>query len=238
MINYEISGDGKPLVLLHGWGFDRNIWKPIVPHLSDFKIYLVDLPGFGNTPYMDWEIFKQELLKILPTKFIVLGWSLGGLFATRLVIEEPDRVEKFVNVTASPRFVSAKDWVGIEESAFANFHMQFLNSPQKTRYNFLHSQLLEDTGLDLGLTDDLDIEGLAAGLDILTSWDLRAPLHNVKQPGLFVFGKLDAIVNQKVMPILKNNYPNFEYVMFRRAAHVPFLSHTSEFIELIIKFCL
>ncbi len=243
MINYEIFGHGKPLVLLHGWGFDKDIWKPLIPHLTNqqhvnFKVYLIDLPGFGKTPYINWDAFKDELLKILPEKFIVLGWSLGGLFATRLTIEAPERVEKFINVAASPRFNSTDNWIGIDAEVLDNFHMRFINNPHKTRYDFVSTQLLDDSGLEIHLSDELNIEGLGNGLEILTTWDLRNYLLDVKQPGLFIFGKLDGIVNRRVMPLLQKTYPNFNYVMLKKSAHMPFLSHMHEFIEIVVKFCI
>ena len=171
----------------------------------------------------------------MPEKFIVLGWSLGGLFATRLTIEAPERVIKFINVTASPKFVSTENWVGIDSQVLADFYTQFVNDPQKTRYDFISSQLIVDSGLEL--SDELNVEGLTKGLDILTTWDLRKQLFDVKQPGLFIFGKLDGIVSQRVMPLLLQTYPNFEYIMIKKSAHIPFLSNTHKFVEVIIDFC-
>ncbi len=237
MINYETLGNGKPLVLLHGWGFDKSIWQPLVPYLTEggFKLYLIDLPGFGKTPNMGWEQFKMQLLAFLPQEFIVLGWSLGGLFATRLCIEEPARVVKLINVASSPKFISEVNWVGIETEVFADFYHQFSKNPKKTRYEFISSQLLKN--LDLQLSDELNITGLANGLDILINWDLRKQLFNVKQPGLFIFGKLDAIVNRKLMPLLQSTYPDFKYIMFKKSAHIPFLSDSLKFVEVVVDFC-
>lgn len=240
MINYKAFGNGKPLVLFHGWGFDIDIWQLLVPYLiNDFKIYLVDLPGFGKTPYMEWQAFKEEILSFLPDKFNVLGWSLGGLFATRLTIEEPTRVLKFINVTSSPKFISEDNWVGIDTQIFTNFHEKFIKNPHKTRNDFINSQLIgyaEFNKPNLHLSNDLNIIGLNHGLEILINWDLREQLIKLQNPGLFIFGKLDAIVSHKLMPILKQNYPNFEYVMFKKSAHMPFLSHLSEFLEVLIDF--
>jgi len=239
MLNYEIFGNGTPLVLFHGWGFDRNIWKPLVPVLlnNDFELYLVDLPGFGQTPNLDWFFFKTELLNLLPNKFIVLGWSLGGLFATRLTIEAPERVAKFINVASSPRFVNADDWIGIDKQVLNDFHNKFTSDPRQTRFNFINSQLLIKSDIELDLSEDLNVEGLENGLHALTTWDLREHLLEVKVPGLFIFGKLDGIISQRVMLQLQNKYPNFEYVMLRNSAHLPFLSHTEKFLESLIDFC-
>lgn len=240
MINIKTYGEGNPIVLFHGWGFDSNIWQPLIAEdtaLFASKIYLVDLPGFGKTPNMLWHYFKYELLDILPNKFMLLGWSLGGLFATRLCIEEPDRVLKIINVTSTPHFIGSDDWVGIDKQVFANFYQQFKINPQKTRAEFIRNQFRSDFKFDLSLDNDIDLQGLERGLEYLLSWDLRHDLHKIKQPALFLFGKLDAIVPRKLMPILQSQFPQFNYVMLPRAAHVPFLSHMQEFKDVISEFC-
>lgn len=235
MISHEIFGEGLSLVLLHGWGFDKHIWTPLLPYLSNnnFQVYIVDLPGFGQTKLMDWDTFKNQLLCLLPANFLVLGWSLGGLFATRLAIEAPHRVLKFINVTSSPRFLEDTEWIGIDGAVLNDFHAKFKQDPVKTQLNFINSQLQFAYSVEF---QKPSIEGLDFGLKILKSWDLRTPLLTVKTPGIFIFGRLDKIVNHQVMPIMQKKYPNFTYAMIKKSAHMPFLSNLDEFLKIIIDF--
>ena len=47
-INYKQYGEGKDVVLLHGWGQNIEMMKPLGDNLSDhYKITIIDLPGFG-----------------------------------------------------------------------------------------------------------------------------------------------------------------------------------------------
>ena len=49
-INYEVLGEGKPVVLLHGWLTDLETMRPIANNLKDrFKVYLIDVVGFGKS---------------------------------------------------------------------------------------------------------------------------------------------------------------------------------------------
>lgn len=88
-INYINYGNnkGKTIVLLHGWGQNIEMMKPIGDSLSnDFNILIVDLPGFGlsSEPTYVWEIKDyveciHELLKSLKIeKPIMIGHSFGG----------------------------------------------------------------------------------------------------------------------------------------------------------------
>lgn len=50
-IHYHKKGEGKPLVILHGWGSSSRVMMPVALHLSRIRTcYVLDLPGFGETP--------------------------------------------------------------------------------------------------------------------------------------------------------------------------------------------
>ena len=49
-ISYEKIGNGYPIILLHGWGANKNTFNKLANHLKDnFTLYLIDLPGFGES---------------------------------------------------------------------------------------------------------------------------------------------------------------------------------------------
>lgn len=87
-INYIDYGNGdKVLVLLHGWGQNIEMMKPIGDKLQkNNRIIIVDLPGFGNSPEPNsiWTIYDYadsiyELLKSLKIDNpILIGHSFGG----------------------------------------------------------------------------------------------------------------------------------------------------------------
>lgn len=48
-INYEVFGQGTPVILLHGWLATLETMRPIANSLqNNFKVYLVDVVGFGE----------------------------------------------------------------------------------------------------------------------------------------------------------------------------------------------
>jgi pimeloyl-ACP methyl ester carboxylesterase len=47
----EIHGEGPPLLLVHGLGSSRTVWRPVVPALAEqFTVIALDLPGHGDSP--------------------------------------------------------------------------------------------------------------------------------------------------------------------------------------------
>lgn len=234
-INLIKYGEGTPVVFFHGWGFDHQVWLSLVPQLSEYyQLILVDLPGFGLTPIMDWCIFKEQLLAQLPKPFALVGWSLGGLYAQRLAIEEPFYVSHLMAVTSSPCFIADESWPALSKEVFNHFYNNLTLNPEKTLKEFVYLQL-NKTKVPIELTHVPSQEGLMGGLNILEHWDLRQALKNYSNPTCFVFGRLDPIVPVKIMEQMKTSYPQFHYV-FLRSAHMPFLSHRELFIDELTRF--
>lgn len=86
-INYEILGEGNPVILLHGWLATLETMRPIANNLSkNFKVYLVDVVGFGKSDLPehpltsdDFGNFLEEFTKKLEIKNpILIGHSNGG----------------------------------------------------------------------------------------------------------------------------------------------------------------
>ncbi len=91
-VNYIQYGEGKDILLLHGWGQNIEMMKMLGDPFSDrYRITILDLPGFGlsSEPKEDWDIgkysdFLEEFVKELNIKKpIVIGHSFGGRLAIR-----------------------------------------------------------------------------------------------------------------------------------------------------------
>lgn len=102
-VNYIQYGEGKDILLLHGWGQNIEMMKPIGDALKErFRITILDFPGFGESdePKEKWTIEKysnmlEEFVKLVGIKKpIVMGHSFGGRVAIRYSSRNP--IEKLV----------------------------------------------------------------------------------------------------------------------------------------------
>ena len=103
LVNYIQYGEGKDIILLHGWGQNIEMMKPIGDNLAgNFRITIIDFPGFGESeePSEAWNIsdyanMLELLVKELKIKKpIVMGHSFGGRVAIRYSANNP--IEKLV----------------------------------------------------------------------------------------------------------------------------------------------
>lgn len=92
--NYIVKGEGKNILLLHGWGSKLDFFGGIIENLSKSnKVYAIDLPGFGATgePKEAWAVdnyvdFIIEFIEKMNIEEItLLGHSFGGRVIIKLV---------------------------------------------------------------------------------------------------------------------------------------------------------
>ena len=248
---WHTTGTGnRDLVLLHGWGLNAEVWRCIVEPLSaHFRLHLVDLPGFGRSQgfgALTLEEMADALLPYLPESALYLGWSLGGLVASRLALRLPLRATGLITVASSPRFTADEQgWPGIKPETLAGFQQQLSHDYQRTVERFLALQTLGTPSArqdarqlkEVVLSQPIPpVEVLAGGLEILRSVDLRAEIDALQVPLLRIYGYLDGLVPRKVVTLLDERWPKSASLVMEKAAHAPFISHPQAFSAAIAQF--
>lgn len=133
---YEMHGEGKPLVLIHGGGSTiQTSFGRAIPLLSKSrKVIAVELQAHGRTSDRNADLsFEQDaddvagLLKNLNIeKADILGFSNGGTAALHLAIRHPERVDKLVLASALAKRHGVPDffWGFMEQASLENMPPQ------------------------------------------------------------------------------------------------------------------
>jgi len=110
-IAWERHGEGEPLLLIHGLGYARWGWEPVLPGLAErFDVILFDNRGIGESdappgPYTAAEM-ADDAIQVLDEAGVgrahVVGTSLGGMVAQELALGHPDRVDRLVLACTTP----------------------------------------------------------------------------------------------------------------------------------------
>lgn len=109
------TGEGEPLLLLHGWPQHWYSWRRLVPALSPrFRLLMPDLRGFGWTDApgrgYDPPTFAADALALLDALGIervkLVGHDWGGFTAFLLGLEHPERIERMVVLNSPHPWVS------------------------------------------------------------------------------------------------------------------------------------
>ena len=122
---YEVTGDGYPLIFIHGGGGNTMAWFQQVPHFSKhYKVITVDLRGFKNSP-CPTELahpvhFADDMRAIMDAEKLphaaFICQSLGAWAGLRVAVQTPERVScLFVNGSPTPAY-SQENWRVIDRA--------------------------------------------------------------------------------------------------------------------------
>jgi len=105
-IFYRVSGKGTPVMLLHGFGEDSEIWKHQLTHLKEsYKVIVPDLPGSGQSEMLEGKPSIEEYAEIINAimegaevtndsdYFTLIGHSMGGYIALAYARKYGDRLK-------------------------------------------------------------------------------------------------------------------------------------------------
>jgi pimeloyl-ACP methyl ester carboxylesterase len=142
-VYYEVYGEGRPLVLLHGAFFtiDMN-WSQLIPELSKTrKVIALEMQGHGHSPFSDRKLsitnFASDVAGVMDFLKIdsadVAGFSMGGSVAYQFAIQYPKRLKKLVIISSTHK---TSGWLPAVSNAFNDFKPEFFdNTPMKTAYD-------------------------------------------------------------------------------------------------------
>ena len=142
-VYYEVYGEGRPLVLLHGafYTIEMN-WAQLIPGLSKTrKVIAIEMQGHGHSPYSDRELsittLASDVEKVMDYLKIdsadVAGYSMGGSVAYQFAVQSPKRLRKLVIISSTYK---TSGWLPIVNGAFKDFKPEFFDdTPLKTGYD-------------------------------------------------------------------------------------------------------
>lgn len=251
-ISDNVQGTGASWVFLHGWGMHQGVWQPILPDLTDsLRIRTLDLPGFGHSAwqpeYADFEeavtAVEQHLLQHETGPVNLLGWSMGGLFATALAARGHLNVQRLALIASTPRFAQEDSWPGIKPRVLAAFEAELKRDYVATIERFIAVQAMGSPHMkdDIRALSQLLAnaptpapEALIAGLHWLQHVDLRPEFEQLTCPSLRIYGRRDSLVPVAQAEHIHKPIDHME--VFNDSAHTPFYNEPARFCRTLLEF--
>ena len=227
MLYSATIGTGKDLVLLHGWGFNADLFNDLIETYKDqYRITKIDLPGHGRSDEVAGEIDEwcDEIIKILPNKPILLGWSLGGLLAIN--IARKVQISKLILVASSPNFVQNDHWkFGIDADNFKQFSDALQLNLSKGLKRFVSLQTQDKSKLKV-LNQSIDqfpasTIALNQGLEMLLSTDLTEKFLALNINMKIILGRKDTLIPSAISSWYESQSID---IAILDTGHLPFLN--------------
>ncbi len=142
-VYYEVYGEGKPIVLLHGAYMTIGMnWAEIIPELSKKrKVIALEIEGHGHTPLsnrpLSYDSLAGDVVNVLKYLGVdssdVIGYSFGGTIAYALAIRHPQVVNRIVIISSTYKY---EGWQKEVRDVLHTIKPEFFdNTPLKTEYD-------------------------------------------------------------------------------------------------------
>ena len=230
-INYEVIGEGNPIILLHGWLTDLESMRPLTNNLSQkFKVYLVDVVGFGKSDLPeeplttnDFGNFLKEFCEKLQIENpILIGHSNGG----RIIINAVGR--KLIN----PKKIVLIDSAGLKPKRSIGYYLKVLFfKTGKMLLNLLpNTERVKEFRKKLrGKVGSSDYQQsspvLKDTMKIILNEDQRPLLKNIDVPTLLIWGAQDTATPISDAKEIEKIIPNCGLVEYPYGTHFSYLEN-------------
>ncbi|MDG1040791.1 MAG: alpha/beta fold hydrolase [Polaribacter sp.] len=233
ILHSKIIGEGKPLLILHGYFGNGDNWKSIANNLQDsFQIHLIDQRNHGRSFHsdaFDYELMVEDLRNYIKhhqlEKVHLLGHSMGGKTVMLFAVEYPELVTKLIVADISPRM-------------YPPHHHDILDALNSIDFTIQNSRKL----VDLKLAELIPEVGVRQFLLKSVYWrekgklDFRFNLDSLTENNnevgaalpsftvfegetLFLKGENSGYISSNEEPIINAHFPNHKIVSIKNAGH-------------------
>ena len=232
-IHFRCTGEGDPVVFIHGLAEDHSSWDAVIPQLKlGYSYYAVDLRGHGGTSAGQGNGAADQLaddligfLEACTGPAVCVGFSLGGVVVLEAALKRPDLVKKVIAVGTSSK-------VG---RAAADFFGERINQIQTDMPAFK---------LALGLDTAAQVVRNTAAVDSISARRVRAVgegagyinaakamvamsaspmtdrLREIRVPVHIIQGADDVFCPKKAADMLRDAMPHATYSEIAQAGHL------------------
>jgi non-heme chloroperoxidase len=260
-LSYKDYGQGRPVVLIHGWPLSKDMWEYQIDDLvnAGLRVIKYDRRGFGKSdkPWngYDYDTFAHDLKVLLDTldlrDAVLVGFSMGGGEAVRYLSHYGnDRVSRIVLVSAvTPYLLKTPDNPnGVDENVFADMiagvkkdRIGFLDDFGKTFFgiNLLnHPVSTPLLNYYLGLASVALPRATVQCIMAFGHTDFRDDVRAVTVPTLIIHGDSDKIVPFEASgEVVSKMLPDAVLKVYEGAPHGLFYTHREQLNADLVAFC-
>lgn len=241
-VYYEVVGEGKPIIMLHGWSLNRRSMssglEPVFRHRNGWKRIYLDLPGHGKTPGKDWITNQDKVLdvicdfieKVIPgQRFAVAGGSAGAYLARGVAYRKPALLDGLLLVAPMIVADDARRTLPAHVTLVKNTELIAELEPGEAEVlnQLAVVQTPEWVAAWRTISDPADGKGdeqFQAKIrenpeNYSFSFDVDEIPRPYPAPTLIVAGRQDAVVGYRDAWKIIENYPRATFVVLDRAGH-------------------
>ncbi|MBU5440256.1 alpha/beta hydrolase [Tissierella sp. MSJ-40] len=255
-IYYEITGEGIPIVFIHGWTEDHNSFRIQQKKLSkEFKVITYDLRGHGISDRPEkgltldrFALDLKELIDYLDIdKVVLVGWSMGASVIFEYVNHFGlHKLSKTCIVDMGPKAINGNDWnlglyhgkYTIEDSLkdltiMCNNWMEFAEKFIKSIAPYLDDRQLKISLDKIARNTPHIMYSMWISISIK---DYRDVLEKISIPTLIIYGEKSTLYSVDTAEYMSSRITNSEVIIFENCTHLLVMENPIKFNKVIKEF--
>ena len=248
-LHYQESGEGTPLIIIHGLFGSADNWRSMAKYFSRFyHVISVDLRNHGRSPHseqQDFSVMAEDIKELCEAMELgqvsILGHSLGGKVAMMFADMYPEQVSKLIVVDIAPRqYFSAH--TPLMDAMMALDLSQFT---RRGEVDDALAQSIPDKAVRQFLLMNLSSE------DETFQWRINLPALKANypelmaavcegitftMPSLFVYGELSDYVTEQDRQQISSQFVHAEFNGIEKAGHWVQAERPQQFKKVVEEF--
>jgi len=239
-INYKETGEGYPLVLLHGWGSNLQAFTRVQQQFeNNFRVISIDLPGFGESdePKEVWGVegyvdFLEEFFKLKGiTNPILGGHSHGGRVSILYASRNPVHKLLLIDAAGIKPKRKLKYYFKVYSFKLAKKILPLLLGKTKGQ------EMINNYRKTAGSTDYNAASAMMRQIMVkCVNADLKSVMPKIQAPTLLVWGENDTATPLSDGQTMEKLIPNAGLVVLKGVGHFSFIEKLGEFLIILDNF--
>ena len=239
------------LVLVHGFGGNKDTWNWVVPAWNDqYHVIVIDMPGHGGSvskKTLSYTMTDQaerlhtflEAKKIKP--FYLFGHSMGGAIAVRYALNHSENVNALILIDSMGMVQTKSDGVKLVEKSDKNPLYDVCTKERLEtllNYSMYKPPYIPDIVKDALLQEKCSRRDLEKVMyeDMYTDVNLSTVAKNISMPTLILWGEKDRMTHVDDAAFFHETIRGSELVILKEVGHVPILEDPEQTADEVDKF--
>jgi len=251
MLYSKIEGEGKPLLILHGYLGMSDNWKTLATQFASegYQTHALDLRNHGRSFHSDdftYVAMAQDILDYCQGNNLetvsVIGHSMGGKVAMFFATAYPEMVEKLVIADIGPKYYRPH-----HQDIMAGLNaVDFAKKPERAEVDDLLAQHIPDFGTRQFLMKSLYWKepgqlAFRFNLDVfnenIDNIGEALPENAIfEKPTLFLKGGMSNYIKDEDAGLIKSHFPNYELKTIENVGHWLHAENPKEFYKVVIEY--
>jgi pimeloyl-ACP methyl ester carboxylesterase len=235
-----VIGEGKPVLLLHGWGANLSLVWTLAEQLAPlgYRVYALDLPGFGQSdaPPAAWTVFDYARFVVDYLDYhrleqvYLFGHSFGGRLSLILGADYPERIFKMVLADSA----GVKTPTPLSIRWRLNFYKTIRDALYRVGAKSLADRLRSAYNARYGSSDFQQAAGVMRDVFVnVVSEDLLPYAARVKVPALLFWGDQDEDTPLWQGQLLEKTIPDAGLVVHPGAGHYSYMDRLADTVRVM-----